>query len=99
MKKNLECWSISGWSRVPGRLLKCARPSGFLSTTTPTAVGMAANFYRPHAFQDKQILWVSSTLSKVGLTEKDSVFAKGSLASSVGPQQDSLYNSQGGRLH
>lgn len=96
MKNNLECWSISGWSRVPGRLLKCARPS---AGTTPTAVGMAANFYRPHALRDKQILRVSSTLSKVGLTEKDSVFAKGSLASSVGPQQDSLYNSQGGRLH
>lgn len=96
MKKDLECWRIVGWSRVPGRLLKCARPSGFLSTTTPTAVGMAANFYCPHALQDKQILRMSSTLSKVITslknTEKDSVFAKGVPCF----QQDSLYNSRWG---
>lgn len=60
---------LAGFSSVPA-------PSGFLSTTTPTAVGTAANFYLPHPLQDKQILRMSSTLSKVGRTEKDSVFVK-----------------------
>lgn len=95
MEKDLKCWSIICWSRVTGRLLKCARPSGFLSTTTPTAVGMAANSSSPSPLTGQAntadvVDALKSGTDREGLC----VCQGGSLASSVGPLQDSHYNSR-----
>lgn len=97
MEKDLECWSIIGWSRVTSRLLKHARPSGFLNTTTPTAVGMAANSLSPSPLtgQANTVDVIDSLKSR---TDREGlcVIQGGSLASSVGPLQDSHYNSREG---
>lgn len=73
------------------------RPSGFLSTTTPTAVGIAANSLSPSPLRGQAntadvVDALKSGTDREGLC----VCQGGSLASSVGPLQDSHYNSREG---